>query len=106
MKKIIGIAAVALVAAALATSAFAGNDSDFGPGVEAANKWNFSAAAVCFQEPAAVPAASPWTGNPLNHCTHGNVLNPSGHRQGVAARPERLGSRWPCRPGGCGRRPL
>ncbi|RSS53480.1 hypothetical protein EF909_27010 [Streptomyces sp. WAC01280] len=54
------------------------NDSNFGPGVNAANNWNFSAAAVCFQELAVVPVGGAWSGDTFNHCTNGNVLDHSG----------------------------
>lgn len=69
-----------LPAAALALAApaaHADNDTDFGPGVNAANNWNFSAASVCFQELAAVPVGGAWAGDTMNHCTNGNVLNHS-----------------------------
>ncbi|MCX5226296.1 hypothetical protein ABZY16_17675 [Streptomyces sp. NPDC006553] len=75
MKKIIATTAVAFAALALATPAHADNDSNFGPGVNAANNWNFSAAAVCFQELAVVPVGGAWTGDTANHCTNGNVLD-------------------------------
>ncbi|MFJ6573758.1 hypothetical protein ACIQNU_40835 [Streptomyces sp. NPDC091292] len=78
MKKIIGIAAVALAAAGMATPAFADNDSNFGSGVNAANNWNFTAADVCIQELAVVPALSDWTGNHRNNCSNGNVIDHSG----------------------------
>ncbi|MFE6814129.1 hypothetical protein [Streptomyces sp. NPDC057677] len=78
MKKIIATTALACAALALATPAHADNDSNFGPGVNAANNWNFSAAAVCFQELAVVPVGGGWTGDTTNHCTNGNVLNHAG----------------------------
>ncbi|MFG2294803.1 hypothetical protein [Streptomyces sp. NPDC048603] len=77
MKKIVSTTALALAALALAGPAHADDDSNFGPGVNAANNWNFSAAAVCFQELAVVPVGGSWTGNTTNHCTNGNVLNHS-----------------------------
>ncbi|MFE7573310.1 hypothetical protein ACFU5Z_01065 [Streptomyces sp. NPDC057521] len=73
MKKIISAAALALTSLALAAPAHA--DSDFGPGVDAANNWNFSAASVCFQELAVVPVGGAWNGNTVNHCVNGNVLD-------------------------------
>ncbi|MEU2891587.1 MULTISPECIES: hypothetical protein [Streptomyces] len=75
MKKIITAAALALTALALAAPAHADDDSNFGPGVNAANNWNFSAASVCFQELAVVPVGGAWTGDTFNHCTNGNVIN-------------------------------
>ncbi|MBN0045065.1 hypothetical protein JS756_13270 [Streptomyces actuosus] len=75
MRKIITTAALALAAVALAAPAQADDDSNFGPGVNAANNWNFTAAAVCFQELAAVPAASGWAGDHVNNCVNGNVVD-------------------------------
>ncbi|MFG3192464.1 hypothetical protein [Streptomyces omiyaensis] len=75
MKKIITAAALALTALALAAPAHADDDSNFGPGVNAANNWNFSAASVCFQELAVVPVGGAGTGDTFNHCTNGNVIN-------------------------------
>ncbi|MCT2546978.1 hypothetical protein N0O83_29875 [Streptomyces atratus] len=66
-----GLPAVALLLACPATHA--DDDTSFGSGANAANTWNFRAAAVCFQELALVPVASPWTGNTLN-----GVVNFSG----------------------------
>ncbi|MFI8258250.1 hypothetical protein [Streptomyces filamentosus] len=77
MKRIIATAALALTSLALATPAHADNDSNFGPGINAANNWNFSAAAVCFQELAVVPVGGAWTGDTVNHCVNGNVVDPS-----------------------------
>lgn len=76
MKKIISVAGFALAAAAVATPAHADNDSNFGPGVNAANNWNFSAASVCFQELAVVPVSGEVTDSTVNHCVNGNVLDP------------------------------
>ncbi|MFJ6723496.1 MULTISPECIES: hypothetical protein [unclassified Streptomyces] len=78
MRKIIMTAALALTAVALAAPAHADDDTNFGPGVDAANNWNFSAAAVCFQELAVVPVGADWTGNHENHCANGNVIDHSG----------------------------
>lgn len=85
MKKI--ITAAVLATAALATAApaaHADNDSNFGSGVNAANNWNFSAAAVCFQELAAVPVGGAWTGEAKNLCSNGNVID---HAAGVLGLP-------------------
>ncbi|WP_174855943.1 hypothetical protein [Streptomyces hyaluromycini] len=46
--------------------------------MNAANNWNFSAAAVYFQELAVVPVGGASAGDALNHCVNGNVLNHSG----------------------------
>ncbi|MEU3282571.1 hypothetical protein [Streptomyces antibioticus] len=78
MKKIISVTALALTSLALAAPAHADDDSNFGPGANAANNWNFSAASVCFQELAVVPVGGAWNGDTVNHCVNGNVLNPSG----------------------------
>lgn len=51
--------------------------SAWAAGANAANNWNFSAAAVCFQELAVVPLGGDWLGNTVNQCVNGNVLNPS-----------------------------
>ncbi|MFG2640342.1 hypothetical protein ACGFYP_05130 [Streptomyces sp. NPDC048370] len=75
MKKMISVAVLALAALSMAAPAHADNDSNFGPGVNAANNWNFTAAAVCLQELAVVPVGSAWTGDHVNHCANGNVLN-------------------------------
>ncbi|MFJ3976497.1 hypothetical protein [Streptomyces sp. NPDC090021] len=40
--------------------------------------WNFTAADVCIQELAVVPALSDWTGNHRNNCSNGNVIDHSG----------------------------
>lgn len=78
MKKIMLLAALPAAALAFAApAAHADNDSNFGPGVNAANNWNFSAASVCFQELAVVPVGGSWLGNTVNNCVNGNVLNPS-----------------------------
>lgn len=76
MKKIITLAALTVATLALAAPANADDgDSNFGPGVNAANNWNFSAASVCFQELAVVPVGGAWNGDTVNHCVNGNVLN-------------------------------
>ena len=79
MKKIVSVAALVLAGVALAAPAHADNDSNFGSGVNAANNWNFTAADVCIQELAVVPALSDWTGNHKNNCSNGNVIDHSGN---------------------------
>ena len=54
----------ALPAAALASPAHADDDSNFGLGVNAADNWNSSAAAVCFQELAVSRWAARGTATP------------------------------------------
>lgn len=78
MRKIILTATLALATAALAAPAHADDDSNFGQGVNAANNWNFTAAAVCMQELAVVPALADWTGLHKNNCSNGNVIDHSG----------------------------
>ncbi|MFI1810914.1 hypothetical protein ACH414_11350 [Streptomyces sp. NPDC020422] len=51
---------------------------NFGSGVNAADNWNFTAADVCLQGLAVVPALSDWTGNHQNNCSNGNVVDHSG----------------------------
>lgn len=78
MNKIITVAALALAGAALATPAYADNDSNFGDGVNAANNWNFTAAAVCMQEVAVVPVLGDYISDHVNDCFNGNVIDHSG----------------------------
>ncbi|GGR15382.1 hypothetical protein [Streptomyces roseolus] len=75
MKKIISVTALALAALASAAPAHADDESNFGGGVDAADNWNFTAADVCVQELAVVPALSDWTGNHKNNCSNGNVID-------------------------------
>ncbi|MFC8765744.1 hypothetical protein ACFUAG_34180 [Streptomyces sp. NPDC057193] len=75
MRKIITCGLLAAAALSAATPAFADNDSNFGSGVNAANNWNFTAAAACLQELAVVPALSDLTGNHQNSCANGNVID-------------------------------
>ncbi|MEU6786811.1 hypothetical protein ABZ912_47105 [Nonomuraea angiospora] len=63
-------ALLALGAAGIASPAHADHDSNFGGGVNAANNWNFTAAAVCLQEVAVVPM-----GNHVNNCSNGNIID-------------------------------
>ncbi|MFI2212481.1 hypothetical protein [Streptomyces sp. NPDC020141] len=78
MRKIITCGLMAAATVLSATPAFADNDHNFGSGVNAANNWNFTAADVCVQELAVVPALSDWTGNHKNNCSNGNVIDHSG----------------------------
>ncbi|MGW1642935.1 hypothetical protein [Streptomyces lavendulae] len=75
MKKIITAAALVVAAVGLAAPANADNDSNFGGGVNAANNWNFTAAAVCLQEVAVVPVMGDWVGDHANNCSNGNVID-------------------------------
>lgn len=84
MKKIIAVAGLALAATGLAAPAHADNDSNFGSGVNAANNWNFTAADVCIQELAVVPALSDWSGNHKNNCSVGNVIDESAESAAAA----------------------
>ncbi|MFI0983378.1 hypothetical protein ACH4SP_41015 [Streptomyces sp. NPDC021093] len=79
MRKIILLAALPALALAMAAPAQADDhDNNFGTGVNPANNWNFTAADVCIQELAVVPALSDWTGNHANNCTNGNVISHAG----------------------------
>ncbi|MFJ9411425.1 hypothetical protein [Streptomyces sp. NPDC101393] len=75
MKKIIAITALGLAGVGLAAPAHAANDSSFSGGIDAANNWNFTAAAVCLQEVAVVPVLGDWVGDHANNCSNGNVIN-------------------------------
>jgi hypothetical protein len=76
------IAAASLAAVGvslLATApAMADNDSNFGGGVNAANNWNFTAAAVCLAEIAVVPVLGDWVGDHADNCSNGNVIDHPG----------------------------
>ena len=75
MKKILATTALVASALLLASPAHADDDSNFGSGVNAANNWNFTAAAVCLQEVAAVPVVDEWAGDHENNCSNGNVID-------------------------------
>ncbi|PVC82166.1 hypothetical protein DBP19_33690 [Streptomyces sp. CS090A] len=78
MRKIITCGLLATAALCSATPALADNDSNFGSGVNAANNWNFTAADVCIQELAVVPALNDWSGNHENNCSNGNDVDHAG----------------------------
>ncbi|MFG2818719.1 hypothetical protein ACGFX4_04745 [Kitasatospora sp. NPDC048365] len=78
MKKIIALGALSLSVLALTTPAHADNDSNFGGGVNAANNWNFTAAAVCLVEVAVVPVLGDYVSDHVNNCSNGNVIDHSG----------------------------
>ncbi|MCQ6553891.1 hypothetical protein NPS70_11885 [Streptomyces sp. C10-9-1] len=78
MRKIISTVTLALAAAALTTPAHADDDSSFGGGVNGANNWDFTAAAVCLQEVAVVPVLGDYVSDHVNNCSNGNVIDPSG----------------------------
>lgn len=77
MKRAFVTMLLALGAVGIAGSAHADDDSNFGGGVNAANNWNFTAAAVCLQEVAVVPVLGDWVGNHVNNCSNGNVIDHS-----------------------------
>lgn len=77
MKKIMFAALPALAVSLAAPVAHADNDSGSG-GVNAANNWNFTEAAVCLQEVAVVPVLGDWAGDHVNSCSNGNVIDHSG----------------------------
>ncbi|GAA5046998.1 hypothetical protein [Streptomyces similanensis] len=74
MRKIItcGLLAAAVLSAVTPASA-ADDDGDLGRGVDAPDTWNFTAADVCVQELAVVPALSDWTGNHKNNCSESHT---------------------------------
>ncbi|MFD5830365.1 hypothetical protein [Lentzea sp. NPDC060358] len=72
------ILAAAGATLAAASPALADNDSNFGGGVNAANNWNFVAAAVCLQEVAVVPVLGDYVSDHVNNCSNGNVIDHSG----------------------------
>ncbi|MFB7242252.1 hypothetical protein CW362_16750 [Streptomyces populi] len=78
MRKIIIAATLAMATTAMAAPAHADNDSNFGGGVNAANLWNFTAAAVCLQEVAVVPVLGNYVSDHVNNCSNGNVIDHSG----------------------------
>ncbi|GLZ30348.1 hypothetical protein Lesp02_25370 [Lentzea sp. NBRC 105346] len=79
MRKTMSAVVVTVAAMALTAGvAQADNDSNFGGGVNAANNWNFTAAAVCLQEVAVVPVLGDWVGDHVNNCSNGNVIDHSG----------------------------
>ncbi|MFG2350299.1 hypothetical protein [Streptomyces phaeochromogenes] len=47
-----------------------------GSGVDAANTWNFTAAATCVSEVAVVPALGDYSSDHVDNCTNGNVISP------------------------------
>ncbi|MFE6165254.1 hypothetical protein ACFQ7F_40810 [Streptomyces sp. NPDC056486] len=76
MKKITTLAGLLVLGSlALAAPAHADAESDFSDGTDAANNWNFTAAAVCLQEVAVVPVLGDWVSNPENNCANGNVID-------------------------------
>lgn len=77
MKKTLVTALLALGALGIAAPAHADDDSGFGGGVNAADNWNFTSAAVCLQEVAVVPVLGDWVGDHVNNCSNGNVLDHS-----------------------------
>ncbi|MFG2601305.1 hypothetical protein [Streptomyces sp. NPDC048462] len=79
MKKIIAATALVLTGIALAAPAHADNDTNFGSGVNAANNWNFTAAAVCMQEVAVVPVMGDYVSDHADSCANGNVVDHPGN---------------------------
>ncbi|MEV0385491.1 hypothetical protein [Nonomuraea sp. NPDC050643] len=77
MKKAFATTLLALGAAGIAAPAHADHDSNFGAGVNAANNWNFTAAAVCMHQVAVVPVLGDWVGDHVNNCSNGNVIDHS-----------------------------
>lgn len=78
MRGALTVAAVVVTSAAGAAPAFADDGSNFGSGVNAANNWNFTAAAVCLQEVAVVPVLGDRVGDHADNCSNGNVIDHAG----------------------------
>jgi hypothetical protein len=81
MKKITTLAGLVLGSIALAAApAHADDGGDFADAANAAGGWNFTAAAVCLQELAVVPALGDgdWVGAQQDKCSLGNVLDQAG----------------------------
>ncbi|MEV8015016.1 hypothetical protein AB0O76_01375 [Streptomyces sp. NPDC086554] len=78
MKKITAIAVLSVAALALASPAHADNGDNFGRGVNPANIWNLTAAAVCLQEVGIVPVLGNRVGDHANNCFSGNVIDQAG----------------------------
>ncbi|MFD3809017.1 hypothetical protein ACFWSF_37235 [Streptomyces sp. NPDC058611] len=68
MKKIITATTLALAGVGLTAPAHADTASDLGSAVNAANNWNFTAAAVCLQEVAVVPVLGDWAWSGSSAC--------------------------------------
>ncbi|MFE6200666.1 hypothetical protein [Streptomyces sp. NPDC057838] len=75
MRKIISCGLITMAALSATTPAFAADDTNFGSGVNAANNWNFTAAAVCLQEVAVVPVLGDHASDHVSNCSLGNVLD-------------------------------
>ncbi|CAO0834260.1 hypothetical protein SMICM17S_12259 [Streptomyces microflavus] len=67
--------------------AHADNDSNFGGGVNAANNWNFTAAAVCLLEVAAFTVMGDYVSDHVNNCSNGNVIDAPADDDGAPDRP-------------------
>ncbi|SHJ86308.1 hypothetical protein SAMN05421803_110192 [Nocardiopsis flavescens] len=78
MKKTLVTAFLALAALGVGSPAHAADDSNFGGGVNAANNWNFTSAAVCLQEVAVVPVLGDYVSDHVDNCSNGNVIDHSG----------------------------
>lgn len=78
MKKISALGVLTLSLFAFAAPAQASDDDNFGGGVNPANNWNFTAAAVCLTEVAVVPVLGDYVTDEVNNCSNGNVIDHSG----------------------------
>ncbi|MEU4996580.1 hypothetical protein [Streptomyces sp. NPDC021622] len=74
MKKITAIAVLSIATLAFASPAHADSGDNFGRGLNPANIWNLTAAAVCLQEVAIVPVL----GDHADNCFNGNVIHHAG----------------------------
>jgi hypothetical protein len=75
MKTTLTLTALTLTALGMATPAFAGNDSPFADGADAAHHRSLSASDVCLQEIAAVPLLGVVVGEPSDTCPDGNAVD-------------------------------
>ncbi|MGW0597449.1 hypothetical protein ACWD11_09920 [Streptomyces sp. NPDC002776] len=78
MRKIITTAVLTAATLALAAPAHADTGEDLGNALNAASNGNFTAAAVCLHEAAVVPFLGDSTGDHVNNCSDGNVIDHSG----------------------------
>jgi hypothetical protein len=77
MRKIITTAVLTATTLVLTAPAHADTGENLGNALNAASNWNFTAAAVCLQEVAVVPLLGDWTGDHVNNCSNGNVIDHS-----------------------------
>ncbi|MFJ9127147.1 hypothetical protein ACIRJS_23955 [Streptomyces sp. NPDC102340] len=77
MKKLIGVAGLALAMTGLAAPAHAVNGSDLGSGIGVSDDWDAGSAATCLQEVAVAPVLGDHVGAHADHCTDGSLITGS-----------------------------